>query len=46
MQVADTRSQLSRQVCPSYASRFTPLEKKGRREDRAPAGTHKNPHAN
>ncbi len=30
-------------LCPSHASLFTPFREKGRREDRAPAGTRKTP---
>src|SRR3954465_8308117 len=45
MRVADTRSQSRGRVAPAMLL-ASPLEKKGRREDRAPAGTHKKPHAN
>jgi hypothetical protein len=42
----DTRSQSRGMFGPSHALRFTPSRKKGRREDRAPAGTHTTPMRN
>src|SRR4051794_18629682 len=37
---------VSRHVLPELCFSLHPFARKGRREDRAPAGTHKNPHAN
>jgi hypothetical protein len=45
-QITNTHRHSRGTFCPSHALLVTPFRKKGRREDRAPAGTHKTPMRN